>query len=159
MRSAREFALRGLIVIIGLGTLLWQMLIVPLLASEAAATYPEYENLKIPYTVLAIAALACVQVALVALWMLLNMVSWGVVFGERAFRWVDVMIASALAATALTMAVAFHLTFFVQSGGPGVMFLLAAVVVGGVTFALLMVVMRGLLRKATAMHDELAVVV
>jgi len=158
MRSAREFALRGLIIVIGLGTLLWQVLNVPLLASEAATSYPEYEYLKTPYTVLAILALACIQVALGALWMLLNMVSSGVVFGERAFRWVDVIIASALVATALTLAVAFHLTFFVQSGGP-VVLLLAAVVVGGVTFALLMIVMRGLLRKATAMHDELAEVV
>ena len=48
-----------------------------------------------------------------------------------------------------------HLLFVVGVGGPGVVLGLAACLVGGLAFVLLMVVMRGLLESAIADRTEL----
>lgn len=151
--------LRVLIVLIALGCLLGQTLILPLMAFEAADLYPEVASLAVPYLVAAILAVLCVQVALGALWKLLSMAASDAVFAERAFRWVDVIIASAGVATAMTFGVAIHLLGIVQLGGPGAVLALGGATIGGLAFVLLMVVMRGLLRRATDDRNELAEVV
>ena len=152
-------ALRGGIVVTGLGTVLGQALVIPVVAADQAAMWPEVAHLRWPYTAAAVAAVACVQMALVAIWALLAKVEHDEVFTDRAFAWVDLIISGAVAATALAAGMAAHLLFVEGVGGPGVVLGLGAVLVGGSTFALLMTVMRGLLRTATNMCRELAEVV
>lgn len=152
-------ALRGGIVLTGFGTVFAQVLVIPSVAAEQATTWPEVDYLRWPYTAAAVAAVACVQVALVAIWALLAKVEHDRVFSDRAFAWVDLIIGAAVAATVLSAGMAAHLLFVEGVGGPGVVLGLAGVLVGGSTFALLMTVMRGLLRTATNMRGELAEVV
>ena len=158
MMPALFAALRGGIVLTGLGTVLGQTLVIPV-AAEQAAMWPEVAHLRWPYTAVAVAAVACVQVALVAIWALLAKVERDEVFTDRAFTWVDLIIGAAGAATTLSAGMAAHLLVVEGVGGPGVVLGLGAVLVGGSTFALLMTVMRGLLRTATSMRGELAEVV
>ncbi len=159
MTPSPLLALSGGIVLTGLGTVFAQTLIIPVAAAHQAAVWPEVAHLRWPYTAAAVAAVACVQVALVAIWALLAKVEHDQVFTDRAFAWVSLIIGAAVAATALSVGVAAHLLFVEGVGGPGVVLGLVAVLVGGSTFALLMTVMRGLLRTATSMRGELAEVV
>jgi len=48
-----------------------------------------------------------------------------------------------------------HLLFLINAGGPGVLLLMVAALIGGLAFSLIMVVMRGLLVTATRMRSEL----
>ena len=145
--------LRVALVILLPGTVLAQVL-VPVVASQAAKTFPEVEYLVVPYSVAGILAIACVQVALLVVWRLLSMVDGGVIFTRRALRWVDVIIACAVVATVLCAGPLIHL-LAVHGGGPGIVLGLAACLAGGLAFVLLMIVMRGLLVSAIADRTEL----
>ena len=147
-------ALRVLLILIALGALGAQILIVVLVG-----THPEFEvaSRAVAYAVLGIAAIAFAEIALVALWVLLSMVRRGAIFDERAFRWVDVISVAGLVATVLVAA------FCVHAGelddAPGLVLIGLGVATGGAAFALVMVVMRGLLRSATVLRRELDEVV
>ena len=146
--------LRVALVVLLLGTVLAQVL-VPVVASQVAKTFPEVEYLVVPYSVAGILFIACGQVALLVVWRLLSMVDGGVIFTRRALRWVDVILACAAAATALSAGVLIHILGFVPGGGGPMIYYLAACIAGGLAFVLLMVVMRGLLLSAVADRTEL----
>lgn len=148
-------ALRALLILIALGTLGGQVLIVVLVATHIAGS--EVAVLAVVYSVLGVAAIACVQVALVALWVLISMVRRGAIFDERAFRWVDVISVAGLVAAVLVAALCVHAGEI--DDAPGLVLIGGAVAVAGAAFALLMVVMRGLLRTATVLRHELDEVV
>lgn len=145
--------LRVALVVLLLGSVLGQVL-VPLFASQAAKTFPEVEYLVVPYSVAGILVIACGQMVLLVVWRLLSMVSGGVIFTRRAVRWVDVITVCGAVATVLCAGVMTHL-LAVHGGGPGIILGLATTIACGVTFVLLMIVMRGLLEAATADRSEL----
>lgn len=113
----------------------------------------------------AIVGIVCVQVALVAVWMLLTMVQRDAIFTPRAFRWVDTIIGCSLVATLLAIGVTGHLTVTdipSPSDGMEVIGALAAAIASvgvGAAFAMLIVIMRNLLHKATELQTEIAEVV
>jgi hypothetical protein len=146
--------LRVALVVLLLGTVLAQVLL-PVIASEEGGIYPGLAYLVVPYSVAGILAIACGQVALLAVWRLLSMVNGGVIFTRRALRWVDVITACAAVAAVLWAGPMIHLLFFVGVGGPGVVLGLAACLASGLAFVLLIVVMRGLLESAIADRTEL----
>jgi len=159
MKRLTVLALRVLIVILFLGTLSAQLWFVPQLAGSAAREFPELEYLAVPYTVLLIVTVACVQAVLVALWVLLSRVRQGAIFTDRSFGWVNVIIAAGAIATVLVFGLEIHLLGIVDVGPPPLGILLSGIVVAGAAFVLIMVVMRGLLRSATALQSELDEVV
>ena len=146
--------LRALLVLLALGALGAQTVIV-----FVVATHPETDlaDRAVAYSMLGIAAIACVEVALVALWVLLSMVGRGAIFDERAFRWVDVITVAGLVAAVLVAALCAHVGEI--DDAPGLVLIGGGIGIGGVAFALLMVVMRGLLRSATVLRRELDEVV
>lgn len=158
MNETLAMLLRLTLFALGLGTLLAQGL-TPVLAGELSAPYPEVAHLVVPYSVAAILAIVCVQVALVAVWRLLSMVSGDQIFDVASLKWVDTITASAAVATVLSAAVWVHLALVEQVGGPGMVLGLTACVLVGTALALLMVVMRGLLSAAIADRRELAEVI
>jgi len=159
MNRLAIIALRVLIVMMFLGALFVQAWIIPSLAGDAAQEFAELGYLAIPYTVFAIAAVACLQVVLVALWALLSKVRRGAIFSEEAFRWVDVIIGAGALATLIIFGLEIHLLGIVDAGGPPLGMLLTAIVIAGAAFVMLMLVMRGLLRSATTLQAELEEVV
>ena len=80
------------------------------------------------------------------------------IFDRRAFRLVDVMIACAVAAAVL-FAIAFAILTIANAMPPVVAIFLIMGFFGAAGIALLLVVMRGLLQKATALEHEMAAVV
>jgi len=152
-------ALRLCLVVLGVGALFGQTIYVPVAASQSSEIYPELAYLAVPYALALIVVLTCVQAVLVAIWKLLAMVEEGWIFNPRAVRWVDVIIVSAAVAAVVTVGVATHLVNVVGVGGPFALVVQAGSSVAGVSFVLLMVVMRGLLRSATVLQTEMAEVV
>ncbi|MFJ6984732.1 MULTISPECIES: DUF2975 domain-containing protein [unclassified Streptomyces] len=154
----------GIIVAILLG-LFGQLVVIPTTAADEVDRFPPYAPFAAPYVTVAIVGVACVQVALGAMWMLLAMVRRGALFSPLAFRWVDVIIGAALGITLLAAGVSAHLMFATipsPTDGMDVLGALGAATVStgvGAAFAMLMVIMRGLLRKATDLETEIAQVV
>jgi hypothetical protein len=148
--------LRLLLVIVFVVCLAVQVMAIPVIAGQAASRYPGYAHLAATYTVLWISVVACAQVALVCIWMLLGTVRRGVIFSPRAFVWVNGIIGAGVLATALAIGQA--VLMFVSNSGP-VWLLLAIVAVVGAALTLVVVVMRSLLLLATALQIELDEVV
>ncbi|MFF8833165.1 DUF2975 domain-containing protein [Streptomyces sp. NPDC015131] len=142
-----------------------QAVVIPTAAADEVDRFPPYAPFATPYVTVAILGIVCVQVALVAVWRLLSMVEVDSIFTSRAFRWVDVIIGSSLVATLLAVGVSGHLALadipFPDDGMEALGALAAAVGTAavGASFVMVMVIMRGLLRKATHLQTEIAHVV
>jgi len=147
-----------LLALVGLGLFGAQGLI-PMVAAEEAYAVPEIAHLVIPYSVMAILAIACVQVALFAIAKLLSMVANDQVFTAAALRWVNTIIGAAVVFCALTLVVTIHVLWRVPGGGGPAFLYLFGVLFAGTIVALLMRVMRQLLVIATANRAELAEVI
>ncbi|MGA4948169.1 DUF2975 domain-containing protein [Streptomyces lydicamycinicus] len=154
----------GIAAVILLG-LFGQIVVLPTTAADEVDRFPPYAPFAAPYVTVAIAGIACVQVALVAVWMLLTMVERDAIFTPRAFRWVDTIIGCSLVATLLAIGVTGHLALTdipSPSDGMEVLGALAAATASvgvGAAFAMLIVIMRSLLHKATELQTEIAEVV
>jgi hypothetical protein len=135
--------LQAVIAVALAGSLVVQTVIVPLVWADL-----EGEVLwgRIALVTIAILGVATLQVFGVCVWMLLTKVRRGSIFSPASFRYVDVIIGAIAAAAALAWILAALLA--PGSIAPGVVALVggAGVVLAGM--ALLMVVMKALLRQA-----------
>lgn len=157
MSTVVHVALKSMLALLVLVTLAAQVFVLPEIAQSTANLYPDIAWLRLPMLVIAIVFVACVQVALIATWRLLTMVGRDRIFQDRAFVLVDVIIGAILVAIALMIA-AVVLLSTVGLGGPATLYLIA-IAVAGAALALLVVVMRRLLRMATQLSHDLAEVV
>ncbi len=147
--------LRVALVVLLLGSVFAQIL-VPVQAAMVGTATPEVEYLVVPYSAAAILFIACIQVALLVVWRLLSLVDSGIIFTRRALRLVDVIIGCAMVATVLSAGVLVHMLGFVPGNGGPTIYFMVACITGGLAFALLMIVMRGLLESAIGLaHDSL----
>ena len=149
MGSLAVLALRIVLAIGLVGSLFVQVVMVPLLAidlEEAPA------GVRVPVVGITLLGIVTIQVTMVCVWRLLTMVRRGTVFSHAAFRYVDVVIGAAAAASLLTFGLA--VTLAPTDVAPGVVLLIcgAAVMVAGV--ALLVLVLRTLLAQAVARDAE-----
>ncbi|MET9605273.1 DUF2975 domain-containing protein [Streptomyces sp. NPDC006512] len=157
--------LRGGIAMAILFGLFGQLVVIPTTAADEVDRFAPYAPYALPYTVVAIAGVACVQVVLAAAWRLLTMVERDAIFSSAAFRWVDTIIGAVVAATLLALAVTCHLTVADIPSPDDGMELISALAAAtattgvGACLVMLIVIMRGLLRNATSMKSELAGVV
>ena len=159
MNRMAAYALMACLVLVFLGTVLCQVLI-PYQANLVAADFPEAGSLVVPYSAAAIAFVVCVQISLVMVWLLLGKVVNRSIFTDGALIPVNVIIWCVITATALSAVVLLFMGFgpdYSTGGGAG-LFMLACVV-GGTALALLMVVMRGLLKAAIEDRTELSEVI
>jgi hypothetical protein len=144
-------------VLVGL-LLLCQTIVVPLIAANTAERLPPLAFLQWPGVVAATIFVLCLQVALVCVWRLLTLTREGIIFNSRAFRFVDVILVAIIVATTVVFG---SLVIVITAGAstPSIAFLgVLGVVVGGM-LALLVGVLRGLLRKAAQLESDLAEVV
>lgn len=146
--------LRVAILVLLLGSVLAQVL-VPVVASYEATLWPQISYLAVPYAVALIAVIACVQVALLALWRLLSLVQGGVLFSPGALRWVDVVAACAAVATVLSAGVMAHLIFVEGAFHAFLTLGLVAGLAGGLACVLFTVVVRGVLESEIPGHTPL----
>jgi len=104
--------------------------------------------------------LACAIALLVCVWRLVGLARTGRIFDERAFAWVNGALAVTLIATALDLIATVAVVAIGRGGIPPMIPIIGVVgAIVGSGLALVIVVMRALLRQATAQRRELAEVV
>jgi len=125
--------------------------------AHLAAEEPDLAYLRWPLTAFAVLELVCVQVVIVATWKLLAMVETDRIFSEQALRWVDAIVRAVAVAWVMFLGVFLYAGF--TADDPGLPLLLFLLLVAGAVLGLLMVVMRALLRQATALRTDLEAVI
>ena len=145
-------ALRAVIVLMFAGLLAVQIMIVPAIGRDIDEGGAEVAHLRWPLMIVLFLGVLAVQVALVCTWRLLTMVRKDTVFGAAAFRYVDVIIGAAVAATLLAMVLSFVLAPG-EAVPPGIVLLVVIAGTGTAAIALLVLVLRVLLAKAVALDS------
>ncbi|WP_326674257.1 DUF2975 domain-containing protein [Streptomyces sp. NBC_01257] len=146
-------ALRAVLVVVLTGTLCVQALMVWALVSGN-----DPEDGSLPLTalrVITILGIGTAQVALVSVWRLVTMVRRGTVFSHAAFRYVDAIIGSIVAAAVVWFAVT-ALNAPGQRDDPGVTVIMGGIAVAILGVALIVLVLRMLLAQAVARDVEAA---
>jgi Protein of unknown function (DUF2975) len=154
MGKMAVLALRIVLAMVLAGSLVVETVMMPLLAIDLNEDFnPDMAHLRIPVIIILLLGIVAFQVTAVCVWRLLTMVRRGTVFSAGAFRYVDVIIGAAAAASLLTFALGVVLAPG-EAVAPGVVLLIggAGVVVAGI--ALVVLVMRVLLAQAVAREAE-----
>ncbi|UPL14360.1 DUF2975 domain-containing protein [Microbacterium galbinum] len=149
MGTATIAALRVVIALALIGSLIVQTVGVPLVWSdlEGAELWG-----RIALVIIAVLGVATLQVFGVCVWMLLTKVRRGSIFRPSSFRYVDVIIGAILAAAVLAWILAALLA--PGDAAPGIIALIGGIGVVLAGMALLVVVMKALLRQAIARDAE-----
>jgi hypothetical protein len=143
-------ALRAVITLMFAGLLVVQAMIIPAIGRDIDDGGAELAHLRWPIVIILFLGVLAVQVALACIWQLLTMVRRDTVFGATAFRYVDVIVGAAVAATLLAMVLSFLLAPG-EAVAPGVVLLIVLGGMGTAGIALLVLVLRVLLGKAVAL--------
>jgi len=137
------------------GLLAAQLWFFPVLSGNLAEHIPELAWLRWPLLFVVILVIASAEVAVVAVWKLLNLVQRDRVFSEAAYRWVDLIAVAAAFDTVLVLGVNIYLGFGLHADPPILGLFLLALTVAGAGLVLLVIVMKGLLRQAATFKGEL----
>lgn len=155
--------LRVLLVLLFLATVVGQTLSWPGKFAYLAREDPDLAHLRWPLTAVAVLVLLGVEVVIVCIWKLLTLITAGRIFSTDAFAWVDTIVWSLATAWVLLLAgsLAIVVTIYItpELRDPGMPMLLAGVVLAAGVPALLMIVMRTLLRQAAALRTDLDAVI
>ncbi|MFC8142818.1 DUF2975 domain-containing protein [Streptomyces paradoxus] len=144
-------ALRAVLVVLLVGTVLVQALMVWTLVS---GNDPEDGSLPLtPLRVITILGLVSAEVVLVCVWRLVTMVRRRTVFSRAAFRYVDAVIGAIVAAALVWFAVTI-LNAPGQRADPGVTVIMGGVGLAILGVALIVLVLRMLLAQAVARDVE-----
>lgn len=102
-----------LLILLGLAiSLFTQTVILPGIAADEVELFPPYEPYRVPLLTVGIAFIACAQVSLAALWVLLYRAHQGVFFRPGTRPWVITIVGAIGVATLLTIGLFGFLTFF-----------------------------------------------
>ena len=151
-------ALRAVIALIFGSLLVVQGMIIPAIGRDIDEGGAAVASLRWPVMIIGILGVLAVQVGLVCVWQLLTMVRRDTVFSAAAFRYVDVIIGAAVATTLLAVVLSFVLAPG-EAVAPGIVLLVVIGGMGTAAIALLVLVLRFLLAKATTLRAELDEVV
>lgn len=135
-----------------------QIVVIPATAVAMGQRYPEFASLVVPGTVIGIVFVLSAQVVLVCVWRLLSLVRADSIFTDRAYVWVDLSLWCVALATALVVGSLVLLSLAGASPPSITLLCLIGIVVGG-CLSLLIVVLRGLVRKASQLEHDLSEVV
>ena len=148
-----------LLVLFALGILVVQGVVLPMAAQQSREMFPEVDFLYAPLLYSLEFVLLLADIIIVCLWMLLARIWAGTIFSDSSFRLVDAIVSCFAIAAVVFIALLWVFLFGIRAGGPGVVLGLVAGA-GGATFAaLVLLVMRGLLRTATQQRAYLEEVV
>ena len=150
-------ALRAFLVVLFGVLVVLQTLSLPGQFAYMAEQSPDLAYLRWPLTGVTVFWVLCVQVVVVATWKLLTLVDDDRIFSDAALAWVDAIVWAIAAGWVVLLGVFLYVGL--RSDDPGLPLLLFLVVVGLTVLGLVMVVMRALLRQATALRTDLEAVI
>jgi hypothetical protein len=149
--------LRASLVLLFGALVVLQVVSLPGQFAAMAEESPDLAHLRWPATAIAVLWVLCVQVVVVATWQLLTLVEDDRIFTEASMVWVDAIVRAIGAAWALLVGV--FLLVGLNADDPGRPIQLFVLVLGVSVLGLLMVVMRALLQRATALRTDLETVI
>ncbi|KIQ16790.1 DUF2975 domain-containing protein [Rhodococcus sp. MEB064] len=136
---------------------LLQVMSLPGQFAHMARENPDAAYLRWPLTSVSIFWVVCIQVVVVSTWKLLTLVRRDRIFTDASFVWVDAIVRSIAAAGAVLAVVFLVVGFTADDPGLPLLLFLFCMIIG--VAALLMVVMRALLRQATALRTDMDAVI
>jgi hypothetical protein len=125
--------------------------------AHMARENPDLAYLRWPMTAVSVFWVLCAQVVIVCTWKLLTLVRDDRIFTEVSLVWVDGIVRAVVAAGAALVGVDGYIAL--HADDPGVPVLLFLLSLGVAVLALLMVVMRALLRQATTLRTDMEAVI
>lgn len=158
MQPLATLLLRAMIAVLIALLLFAQVFMIPGVAEDTARRNPDLAYLEVPGIIGAVLFLALVEIVLLCVFALLSLVRADRIFSPHSFRWVDIIIGTMLASAALLIA-SFVVLATAHAVNPGILVLAVFGVVVSFSLALLVGVMRGLLRKALQLEQDLSEVV
>lgn len=159
MNRALIVACMALLAFFALGLLAVQGIVLPIAAAQSAEQFPEVDFLYAPLLYSLEFVLLLGDVIIACLWMLLARIWAGTIFTDSSFRLVNVIVGCFAIASGVFGALLLVFLVGIRAGGPGVVLGLFAGAGGTLFAALVLLVMRGLLRTATQQQAYLAEVV
>ncbi|WP_158251098.1 DUF2975 domain-containing protein [Cryobacterium sp. Y11] len=135
-----------------------QIFVIPAVAQQMVEKSAELGYLQVPGIVVTVGFVLCVQVALVCVWRLLSLVRASILFRDNAFTYVNIILGLVALATLLILG-SFITLAVAGVASPSVTMLCSLGIVVGSGLTLMIVVMRGLLRKASELERDLSEVV
>jgi hypothetical protein len=153
MGKLAVLALRIVLCMMFAGSVLIQVVMVPLLGVDLEQADPEVALIRTPLVVLTVLVILALQVAVVCVWGLLTMVRQGTVFSGGAFRLVNVVIGAFTVASLLTFGLGVALAPG-EAVAPGVVLLIGGVAVCIAAVALIVLVLKALLVQAVDRDAE-----
>lgn len=153
MGKLAVLALRIVLCMMFAGSVLIQVVMVPLLGVDLEQADPEVALIRTPLVVLTVLVILALQVAVVCVWGLLTMVRQGTVFSGGAFRLVNVVIGAFTAASLLTFGLGVALAPG-EAVAPGIVLLIGGVAVCIAAVALIVLVLKALLVQAVDRDAE-----
>jgi hypothetical protein len=158
MNQLTTAVLRMLLVAMIALLLVAQVFALPATASSWAQQFPDLAWLRVPGLFVAIAFIVCVQVVLACLWRMLGFIRSDGPFSSRSLRYITVVVVFIVIAD-LLIGVALVLLAAAHAANPSVLLLGCFGMVVGAGLALLVVVLRELLRRALELQHDLSEVV
>jgi membrane protease YdiL (CAAX protease family) len=154
--------LRVLLVVVFSALVLAQVRGVPEVLPDLADPTLEREVMRAAMLVVAVLALGCVQVVLVCTWKLLTLVTDDRIFSDGAMPWVNGIVRAVVAGWVMLLATFVCSYYFIVdevSDDPVLPALLLLSLLVGAVIGLLVVVLRALLRQATALRTDMEAVI
>ncbi|MDR2999443.1 MAG: DUF2975 domain-containing protein [Microbacterium sp.] len=158
MQPRATLALKAMIVVMLALLLVAQVFMIPQVAATTAERNPDVAFLEIPGIVGAVLFLVLIEIVLVCVFQLLGLVRSDRIFSSDAFRYVDVIGATMLA-SAVLVAASYGVVLAAHAANPSITILALLGVTVSIALTLLVRVMRGLLRKALQLEQDLSEVV
>jgi DUF2975 family protein len=122
-----------------------------------AREHPELAYLRWPATTVTVFLLLCTEVVIVAIWQLLTLVRRDRIFTEKSLIWVDVIIWAIGTGWLVLLGAGAYVAF--NADDPALPLMLMLIGAGVTVVGLLVVVLRALLRQATALRSDLEAVI
>jgi Protein of unknown function (DUF2975) len=154
--------LRVLLVVVFAALVFAQARGVPAVLPDLADPTLEREVMRGTMLAVAVLALACVEAVLVCTWKLLTLVTDDRIFSDRAMPWVNGIVRAVVAGWLMLLATFVCSYYFIVdevSDDPVLPALLMLSLLVGAVIGLLVVVMRALLRQATALRSDMEAVI
>lgn len=154
----KHLALKIVLSIILIGLMGFQLVVLPVTVSDMAEM--DQPSARLLYSCLALSMVWFVSplVVVVSTWRLADLVAQGHIFSDRPFWWVNAMAYSAFAGCVPIVLMA-GLLGANHALHPGVFFAMVGAAMACLGVGLIVLVLRGLLRRAVLMRDELDVVI
>lgn len=156
MKSWVVLTLRAVLAVALLGSLVVQVLFVPLLWLDMQGAG---DGVRTALAVTAVLGILSLQVIAVCVWRLLTMAARGTVFSPASFRYVDIVIGAIAAGSVLVLCVAVVARFANHAVegdavAPGLVGIISGLALVAAGVALLVYVMRTLLAQAVALDVQ-----